>query len=343
MSRVKQTTFYKFTLIIIFIFSAFSSFAQEYFWKAGMINIADNREYFNDFQKGETILASRINGSVGIKIDDDHHFVAGLDYMFEYGHKLNAQPIIPVLYYHYDRQPLEFMMGSFPRFKKLNYPNMLVQNKFVYYHPNIQGLYAKVFNQNHHQAIWVNWLQKQTLTQREKFMYGGHGRLNFNRFFFEHYFVMIHQAKSLQSTSEHIRDNGGLIARFGLHLNPSKSILDTFYLSAGPSFTADQLRGSYNFRINTGFTAMLDIRKNWMGLQAHYFHNPGTEILSGAPIYQAKNYTRLNCYFDIIEHRNMNLKFEYDLHFMSGIIDHSQSIVISVDLQNSFKRSSAAE
>lgn len=306
--------------------------AQEYSWNADLWNIADNREYFNDFQDGETILGSRINGLLRADIDSIHQISAGLSYLYEYGDNIDTHPLRPILYYHYKRQPMEFIIGSFPRHAHQDYPNILLQDRFGYYHPTMQGLYAKTYNKHFHQTIWVDWLQKQAIQQREEFMYGGSGHILWRRFFLEHHFLMMHQAKSLQPASENIRDNGGLIARLGIQLNPSKSYLDTFYLSIGPTVKADQLRGVYDFKLKSGLSSVIEVRKDWLGLKAHYFHNAGQEIIYGAPLYEARNYSRMDFYFDFFKHQNIEGRFEYRLHLINNTLDHSQQVHIRINL-----------
>ncbi|MCF8331628.1 MAG: hypothetical protein K9H84_04170 [Bacteroidales bacterium] len=343
MSNIKRKNLTKFAVTFVFISVGFCSHAQNYFWKAGLWNIADNREYFNDFQEGETILVSRLNGSIGVKMDSIHQFVAGLDYMFEYGNSLNAVPISPILYYHLNKNPFSFYFGSFPREGLLNYPLFLMKEKFLYYNPSIKGLHFKASGSSGHQTLWIDWLQKQTLNQREAFLYGASGRLNLKWLFLEHYFLMYHKAKSQQPINEHISDNGGFLARIGININTSGAFPDTLYMAAGPAFKIDQLRGVYDMNIQTGFSGMFTLRKDFAGIKATYFHGEGQEVIYGDPLYQAENYGRLDVFFLPFENSSIKARFEYSLHFINDIIDHSQSIVISVDLQNSFNNSSSTD
>ena len=325
----------RYIFIIIGLLCYISAKGQNFYWRAGFTSITDNREYFNDLQDGKTIFGTRVNGVAGIRVDSIHHFNAGVNYMYENGGELVGEPVSPVIYYHVRKTPLDFYAGAFPREDLLNYPLALMKDSLRYYRPHIEGLYLQTSGNFGHEKLWIDWTSRQTSEDREAFMFGNSGQLNWKWAFFEHYFMMYHYAKRAGNTDDHIRDNGGAIGRVGGELSPYLPV-DTFRVAAGMALFLDQHRGFYEMKAKQGFIADANIRRGIFGIKGTYFKGEGQEIIQGDNFYQANEYCRLDFFVFPVFTEHVTGRFMFSLHFFNRTIDHSQTLVLSMNIGDIF-------
>ena len=101
--------------ITIFIILQASTFAQKIDWYANFNSIMDNREYKRTVGTPQSIMGVRADLAAGLQIDSTSGFYLGLNYMYEYGGKLDSIPLALNLFYEINREDFAFYVGEFNR------------------------------------------------------------------------------------------------------------------------------------------------------------------------------------------------------------------------------------
>ncbi len=79
---------------------------------------------------------------VGFVWDSVHKIDIGMNLMHEYGSPNAIDKFYPTAYYEFNKGPVRFIMGAFPRsFAIENYPRLFFQDSISYYRPNINGIF----------------------------------------------------------------------------------------------------------------------------------------------------------------------------------------------------------
>lgn len=324
---------YKF-LVTIFIFFIQSSNAQEFKWNIGFDGIADNREYFNTLTTPQTILAARIRGEMGFDLENYHQIRGGLNYIYEFGSSDSLLRPYITMYYHAEKAPYNFYMGTFPRKNLLNYPLALITDTLLYYRPNIEGLYLKLFGNWGYENFWIDWTSRQTNVDRETFLFGFSGTINWKTLFLQHYFVMHHFAgPAIPIPNDHLRDNGGLIIRSGINLSSMIGI-DSLTISTGIVNSIDRIRGFYDWTLKYGSISEIHVNYKGYGMNALAYFGEGHDFMFSEGFYQARSYGRLDLFFTPLQFDRIKGRFMLSFHFIEGSIDYSQSFLLSVDITN---------
>jgi hypothetical protein len=309
------------------------SHAQYLTWKTGMHVFFDNREYFNSYAQDQTIFGTRIFGQTGFDIDQHHQIQAGISYLYEYGSTINSKYIEPILYYHYENEPVKLYFGSFDRKKLIELPQILQSDTFQYYRPNIEGIFIELHKTWGYQNVWIDWASRQTDKNKEIFLLGGTGSLKKGRFFYRHDFIMTHYAKTkINDSSEHIRDNGGLCAGIGVDLSHILG-LDSLTLSSGFTMSYDRTRNVYDFRYYKGSLSELLVQYKSLGLHASAYIGEGQVQMVGDGLYRAKNYERIDVFWDLFRKSPVKGRVTFSIHFIDQLIDYSQTFSIYVNLE----------
>ena len=288
----------------------------------------------------------------GFEVDSLHQVYAGLNYMIEYGHKSFSNPIPdngtnsrswnPVidLYYKYEKANLKVLLGSFPRYKILNYPLALITDTFQYYRPNIQGGLMELKGAWGNQNIWCDWISRQTYTAREQFMAGTSGHIQFRNLYIEDYFNMFHNTSSMaKDTSSHIQDNGGYAFYAGYDFNQTPMEIfkiDIGYIGAYNRFRPD----SYSFY--GGLQIRSSIYYKVAGFDATFYKGDRLPLVNGDPFYNnTGNYARIDVYTNPFKLKHIDSKIGWSFHIHDGVkkLDNSFQVLLRVDFLNKEKLS----
>ncbi len=316
----------------LLIISSNYSHSQELKWNLGFDGIADNREYFNSLTTPQTILGSRISGQIGFDVDNYHQIRIGLSYLYEFGTiDTLLRPDI-IMYYHAKKDPYEFYMGAFPRKRLLNYPLALLTDTLLYFRPNIEGLYLKLYGNWGFENVWIDWTSRQTNIERETFLFGFSGKLNLKKLYLEHYFVMHHFAgPAIPIPNDHLRDNGGLILRLGL--NAAEFIkIDSLTFTTGIINSIDRIRGVYSWTMAYGSITELHLNYKGYGINGLVYVGEGHDFMYGEGFYKAKSYGRTDLFFTPLNFERIHGRFMLSFHFIEGSIDNSQSFLVSINI-----------
>jgi hypothetical protein len=327
----------KIALFLMMIIMITPIIGQELEWAVGFDGFLDNREYQNSVQYPQTIFGARTWLELGGNIDQIHRLRAGFNYMYEFGSTYNAIKPSPVLYYQLHYNPVNFYIGAFPRRDLLDFPLALLTDTLNYYRPEMEGMYLS-YNAGRwgYENVFIDWTSRQTNNDFEQFMYGFSGRFNYSILYFTHHFLMGHFARpSIPPPDFHLRDNGGFDLNLGADLS-HLTFFDTLSISGGLLVSLDRIRGIYDgWETPAGFLAQANLGYRCLGLKGTYYRGQGHEFLYGDSFYKAKEYGRLDFFWQPFKRKNVQGKIVFSLHFIEQSLDYSQQVMISVNIGGS--------
>jgi hypothetical protein len=307
-------------------------YSQELTWDAGFHGFFDNREYFNKYTNDQTIFGARTFVQTGIRIDEHHEFCVGLNFLYEFGSTLNSKYIEPILYYHFDNNPVKLYIGSFERRKLTNLPLVLQSDTFQYYRPNIEGIFLEYKKPWGYQNIWLDWTSRITMDKKESFLIGGTGYFRKSVFFYRHDFIMTHYAKTeANGPHEHIRDNGGFYAGIGIDLSGIIPF-DSLSLSTGFTMSYNRIRNLYPTEYYGGSLTEIYAQYKALGIHSTIYFGDGQVQMVGDALYQAQSYERFDFFWKLFRKSPVKGEVTFSLHFMDGIMNYSQSFAVYLDL-----------
>lgn len=322
----------KVSVFIFFVLSLQAVTAQEFLWDAGFHGFFDNREYFNDYAKHQTIFGSRGYGQGRFQVNENHEFGIGVNALYEFGSKIGAENFNPIIYFRYASTPIDFWIGSFERLRVTRLPNILQSDTLEYYNPNMQGIFLELKKNSFYQNIWIDWTSRQTEINKEVFQIGGTGRAQKGMLFYQHDFIMTHRAKTLNaSEEEHIHDNGGLLARIGFDLS-SKTSLDSLSISSGYVFSYDRHRGVTDLIYRGGCQSELLIHFKRFGLNTSLYVGDNQNFLGGDAMYKASSYCRIDSFWKIFDSNHLKGKVEFSFHILPETINYSQLFTVYMNI-----------
>jgi len=323
------------TILVLLLLFEFQAVSQEVEWKTGFDGFLDNREYFS-IEIPQTIFGARVWGEVGASISDVHRFRVGMNYLYEFGHNLDAHTPSVTMYYQYDDDRINFQIGSFPRYKLLDFPLALLSDTLLYYRPNIEGLYLGYRGEWGYQNVFIDWTSHQTDDNYERFMVGFSGNLSKGILFLNHHLLMGHFAdKGISDPEHHLRDNGGF--QFNMGANLSENVfLDSLCFSMGGLVSLDRIRGvDDGWQTPAGFISQFSAFYRWVGINGLYYRGQGHTFLYGDPFYRLDQYGRVDIFYMPFRTKNVSLKINFVLHFAENQLDYSQQIILSMNLNGS--------
>ena len=324
-----------FSLIIIIILTGTSAGAQEFEWMAGFDGFLDNREYFSTGNP-QTIFGSRFSVEAGGSLSGVHRIRAGLNYLYEFGHTVDAHKPDPTLYYQYDRSGVTLNLGAFPRKTLLDYPISLLADTLNYYRPNIQGVYLSYLWDWGKENVFIDWTSRQTDLAPEQFIFGFSGRVDWKMLSLDHHVMMGHMAGAgIPVPGFHLRDNGGFDVNLGVNLS-EKIFIDTLLFSAGALVSIDRIRSVYDgFQMPAGFVGRVTAMHKGIGLSGMFYAGEGHTFLYGDPFYRLQRYGRVDIFVAPFRSGSVTMKIDWAFHFAKGQLDTSQQILISMSLDGS--------
>src|ERR1700712_458652 len=165
-------------LVLISLFSCATAIAQTSLdVDFSGLGFLDNREYKDFVARSRTYSGMRTALDFGLNIDSLNSFVVGANAIHEFGAQPFFLTVDPIAYYKFKNQNWLFHIGEFPREGLLDdYPRALLNDTLRYYRPNIEGIFLRYHNSNFTESMWLDWVSRQTNTQREEFLFGLSGK-----------------------------------------------------------------------------------------------------------------------------------------------------------------------
>ena len=313
--------------LTFFLISA-SLFAQKFEYDVLFHGIGDNREFSSGKAESQTILGERTSFAIGTTLDGNHQFRIGLSHLFEFGSEISDQRPKLTAYYHYSDTKKEFYFGAFPRMGLIDFPLALITDTFLYYRPNLEGMYGKYSWDWGHQNAFVDWTSRQTDYKRETFMAGFSGEMRHKTFFFQNYITLFHYAETkLEPEGEHIHDNLGTAFFVGSDLDQLLS-LPKAWLKAG------LLSSKFRERdVTDGYIDASSFMSEFYGeisrfaLRSTLHLGEGHRIMNGDRFYDLDSYLRTDIYWKFINSQHVEGRFNLSFHLLEGKeLDQSQQL-----------------
>ena len=323
------------TFLLLFILQIFSWGAkcQTFEWRTGFHGFFDNREYFNEYSDDQTMFGARVFADAGFALDEHNRFRAGLNYLYEFGSKGDLLAPDVTLYYNAEKGPVKFFLGAFPRMGLIYQPLILLTDTLGYYRPNVEGMFLGFKKSWFTHNLWIDWTGRQSAHRRETFLLGGTGHIGNNLVFYEHHFIMYHfAAPAIPIPDDHLRDNGGITAVFGLNLS-SKIPIDSAMVSSGIALSYDRLRNVYNTRVAKGWYSELTLVHKGFGIHGICYLGDAHTLLYGDRLYSSTSYQRIDLSYSRNNGSRITGKVEFSFHIVPGTLDYSQLFVVYINLE----------
>lgn len=317
---------YLFFILVTTLLSQKNARAQRLEAAIDFHGFVDNREYAKTNRFSPTYLGARFSPQVGIVLDSVNRFRVGFNALKEFGSKYFTDKIDPVIYYEYKKQKNTFFIGAFPRLGLIDdYPIALLSDTLNYFRPNIEGMLYQYQNRTFRQNLWIDWTLKQTITDRESFLFGFSGKYKPGMFFITDYAYLFHYALSLMPPrGENLQDNGAVQVQFGLDLS-KKTFLDSLTISAGPIVSIERTRNVTGINLPKGFISYLFAGYKQFEIKNTFYAGQGHHLINGDIFYSAKQYDRLDFGWKPISYKNIDGGFLFSFHFLDHIINSEQA------------------
>lgn len=291
---------------------------------------ADNREYKSIYTEDKTIFGTIISPKLFFAIDSNNRIVGGLHYNQDFGrHPENKDRVLPIAYYNYKNKNFDFALGHMPRYERLkDVPRIALADTFMYDRPNIEGMYLAFQKNGLKQALYIDWLSKQSFSQRERFLVGLTGKYHFGDFYIKDDALLYHNAlTSNDSIDEHIQDNGMAMLRLGVDLS-KKTFLDSLTIEAGAVIGFDRVRTEYELRTARGFISTLFVGYKRFFLENTFYRGDPQNLPNGDSFYHRDQYNRLDVGWVPFRKGNLEGKFTASFHFAPDQSSNQQAFTL---------------
>jgi hypothetical protein len=300
------------------------------------LGFMDNREYKDFVARSRTYSGVRTALDLGLNVDSLNHFIVGVNGIHEFGAKPYFLKVNPVAYYSFTGKNWLFNAGAFPREGLLDdYPRALLNDTLRYYRPNVEGLLTRFHNDHLTETVWIDWVSRQTVTDREQFLFGFSGKYRpslTGPFYVSHYFLLMHDAGAeVLLPNDHIQDNGGGQIRLGLDFS-HKTILDSLSIETGAMTSFERVRGVDGFRTPTGFVANAYLSWKRFALFDEFYKGQGSHIIYGDAFFEKKTYNRLDIIYTPFLYKRVKGQFILSLHQTPGYSSNQEAFRVTVDL-----------
>jgi hypothetical protein len=301
------------------------------------LGFMDNREYKDFVSRSRTYSGTRITLDVGLNLDSLNHFIVGVNGIHEFGASPYFLKVNPVAYYKFESSRWLFDAGEFPREGLIsNYPRALLNDTLRYYRPNVEGLLARYHNEHFTETGWIDWVSRQTQTDREQFLFGFEGKWKPSLsgvFYISHYFLLMHDAGAeVLLPNDHIGDNGGAQVRFGLDFSHKQTTFDSLAFEAGGMMSFQRERGLDGFKTPKGFVASAYLGYHRFAAFDEFYAGQGSSITYGDAFYEKKFYNRLDLMFTPFLFDHIKGQFIFSIHRTPGFTSNQEAFRITYDL-----------
>jgi hypothetical protein len=326
-------------LITISVITSTAALAQESLdVNFNGLGYLDNREYKAFIPRSRTYSGTRTTLDFGLNLDSLNHFVVGANALHEFGAIPFFGNVDPVAYYHYQSKKWLFNAGEFPRDGLVtDFPRALLNDTLLYFRPNIEGLLARYKSAHFTETGFIDWLSRQTDTQREQFMFGASGKYTPDLdgpFYVSHYLMMMHDAgAAILLPNDHITDNGGFEIKLGLNFTHKQTTFDSLSFEAGTLVSLQRERGVDGFVMPKGFVFNAYASYHRFAVFEEFYRGQGSYINYGDAYYEKPIYNRIDIIFTPFLYKRLKGQFIASFHFSPEQFNDNQEVFrISYDL-----------
>ena len=326
----------KIYLIALSLFISVTAFAQSVDVHFNGMGFLDNREYKDFISRSRTYSGTRTALDFGVNVDSLNSFVVGVNAIHEFGAIPYFLKVNPVAYYRFKNKNWQFNAGEFPREGLLdNYPRALLNDTLRYYRPNIEGLYLQFHNSHITQNLWIDWVSRQTATEREEFLVGFSGKYKpaeNGPFYISHYFLILHDAGAAVLTQDdHITDNGALQVRLGMDFS-HKTVFDSLSFEAGGMVSLERTRGLNSGRSPKGFVASAYLSYKRFAIFDEFYKGEGSHIFYGDSFFEKTTYNRLDFIITPFLFNHIKGQFVFSIHRTPGYTSNQEAFRVTYDI-----------
>jgi len=276
----------------------------------------DDHEYDALIPLRKTISGTRTEIDMGYNVDTANHFVVGVNPLHEFGGVPFYVQVNPVAYYSYTGKHWLYNMGEFPRNDLLQYPRALINDSVQYYRPNVEGALLRNTNKFGYATAWIDWISRQTPTQRNEFMAGEMFKFAPNpghAFYVMHYLLFMHDAGTKSDTAAPIRDQGGYQVRLGLDYS-HRGYFDSLKFEGGYMFTEYRVRSMYSWRTSDGLVASVYMSRKRFSIFDEFYKGQANYLTFGDPFYSKTIYNRLDVMYAAFIVKHLKGQFFMSFH-----------------------------
>jgi hypothetical protein len=326
-----------FYLLVICLLLTFAAKAQQSVdVNFNGFSFLDNREYKAFTERSRTYSGTRLALDFGLNLDSLNHFVVGINGIHEWGAQPYFLRVDPVAYYKFESSKWLFNAGMFPRAGLLSdYPRAILNDTLMYYRPNVEGLLTRYQGAHGNITIWLDWVSRQTNTDREQFLFGFSGKYQpslTGPLYLAHYFFLLHDAgPAIAIPDDHIRDNGAAQVKLGANFS-HKTFLDSLSIEAGGMLSLERTRGLDGFQKPTGFVANAYLSYKRFALFDEFYKGDGHHITFGDAYYEKSTYNRLDIIYTPFLYKGLTGQFILSLHNTLGYSSNQQAFRLIYDI-----------
>lgn len=305
------------------------------------LGFMDNREYKDFVSRSRTYSGVRTALDFGLNVDSLNSFVVGANAIHEFGAIPYFLKVDPVAYYKFNNKNWQFNIGAFPRAGLIdNYPRALLNDTLQYYRPNVEGMFLRYISNNKSftESLWIDWVSRQTDTQREEFLFGLEGKYKpnpYGPFYISHYFLLLHDAgAAILTPNDHIMDNGGAQVRLGVDFS-HKAFLDSLSVEAGVMTSLERTRGVDQLQTPKGFVASAYLSYWRLAIFNEFYAGQGSHIIYGDAFYEKKFYNRTDFIITPFVASRLKGQFIFTMHKTPGFTSNQEAFRLTYDLGRS--------
>lgn len=293
------------------------------------LGFMDNREYSAFVPRSRTYSGTRTTLDLGVNLDSLNHFIFGANGIHEFGAHPYFLKVDPIAYYHFESKQWTFNIGEFPREGLLTqYPRAMLNDTLRYYRPNVEGMLTSLRYKHGYETIWIDWVSRQTQTDREQFLFGALGTYQpdpAKAFFISHYFYLMHDAGAeILLPNDHIADNGVVQLRIGVDYSHRHTGFDSLKFDIGAMASLERVRGVDGWQTPAGVVASAYIGYHRVALYDEFYAGKGSHINYGDSFYEKSVYNRLDVIYSPFVFKRLKGQFIFSFHQSPGYYGDSQ-------------------
>lgn len=335
-----------FSLLLIFCPSRILS--QSFEWKANAYGFFDNGEYRKiDDNYSQSMLGFRFSPEVGIRYKDFALFTGAhlqtnlgspkfLDYAYFTG------------YFQYKTEHHNFLFGAFPREHLLdNYTNFYIRDTFLYFRPNLTGLFYQLSGDDNFINVWLDWSGCQSRTVREAFFAGLSGEQRFSWFFLSLLGYYYHYAGTEPISGDGcVHDNGQGQVGIGIDFSGYAPHLHKMRFQAAYMLGYECKRDGGQTPVSMPMGLVLDLHAQYwrIGTRTLYYYGDKrftvpTDFHSltywGNPFLESNSYLQSQWYISLFKNSFIEAKAAFVFHLQGTRLGTQQVVQLSVNLNGS--------
>lgn len=323
-------------LFYLVCFLSWSLSAQRVDWSLALRHFFDNTEFDgSSYQHPQTMAGVWLDPAIGVKLDTFSYLHAGVNLLKEYGTSRWVDDVDIESYYAYQREPVQFFVGSFPREGATrSFSRVFFQDSINFYRPTMTGMWWHYAQQGAEAGLFLDWTGKKSQTEHEAFFVGATGTLKRGVAYATLQALLRHHAAS--EVVKGVQESGLCHVALGVNLT-EHTCLDSLTFQAGYllGLQRDRTRTS-DWSVGNGF--LTEVHAGWkgFGLQSswyfgkgmmHEYPRLGNKIYWGDPFYSGKVYGRTDLMYDFFTLKPLIMCIRATHHYSENRHFFEQSLV----------------